>query len=235
VIRLRSNARVATSLVLAMWAAIFWFLILAERTPFYLSSRTTWLAPLGAVTLTMASLGLLASSRFAAAEPLTTKHVRRLVILALPAIAIVVVPPATLGSYAVAKRSSPVRGGYVAVPGQDIGSGDLSLLDIFSVSFNNEFYKLSRRAGTLSSFVGFVSNSPDDRADEFQLNRFLITCCPGDAISVAVRVVGAPPGRFQSDDWVRVTGRIYPLGKEVIVDASEIERIERPARPYLGS
>jgi uncharacterized repeat protein (TIGR03943 family) len=235
VTRLRSNARVATSLVLAMWAGLFWFLILASRTPFYLSSRTTWLAPVGAVTLTMASLGLWASSRFAVAEPLTAKHIRRLVVLALPAIAIVILPPATLGSYAVAKRSSPASRGYVAVPGQDIGSGDLSLLDIFSVSFNDEFYKLSKRAGTPSSFVGFVSSSPDDRADEFQLNRFLITCCPGDAISVGVRVVGASPGQFQADDWVRVTGRIYPLGKEVIVDASQLENVERPARPYLGS
>jgi uncharacterized repeat protein (TIGR03943 family) len=235
VTKLRSNARIATSLVLAMWAGLFWFLIVADRTPFYLSSRTTWLAPVGALTLTMASVGLLASSRFAVREPLTTKHIRRLVILALPAIAIVVLPPATLGSYAVAKRSTPVTSGYVTVSGQDISSGDLSLMDIFSVEFNDEFYKLSSRAGTVSSFVGFVSNSPGDRADEFRLNRFLITCCPGDAISVGVRVVGASPGQFQADDWVRVTGRIYPLGKEVIVDASQIEKVERPARPYLGS
>jgi uncharacterized repeat protein (TIGR03943 family) len=233
--RFRANARVATSLVLGMWAVLFWFLILADRTPFYLSSRTTWLAPAGAITLSVASLGLLASSRFAAPEPLTSNHIRRLVVLALPALAIIVLPPATLGSYAVAKRSSPISGRYVSVPGEDIGAGDLSLLDIFSVRFNNEFYKLSGRAGTVSSFVGFVSKSPGDSADEFRLNRFLITCCPGDAISVDVRVVGARPGLFQPDDWVRVTGRIYPLSKDVIVDASKIEKIDRPAHPYLGS
>jgi uncharacterized repeat protein (TIGR03943 family) len=231
----RSSLRVATALVLAIWAGLFWFLILADRLPFYLSSRTAWLALAGAVTLTVASLGLLRFSRVPEPEPLSARGIRRLVILATPAIAIGIFPPATLGSYAVAQRSTPPSGRYVSIPGEDIDSGDLSLLDIFSLGFNDQLNKLSSRAGSVSSFVGFVSSSPTDNADEFQLNRFLITCCPGDAVSVQVRVVGAPPGRFQPDDWVRVTGRIYPLGKEVIVDASEIVKIERPARPYLGS
>ena len=71
-------------------------------------------------------------------------------------------------------------------------------------------------------------------ADEFVLTRFLISCCVADALSVEARVVGAPPGKFDNDDWVRVRGNFYPLGNEVIVDSSEITRVPKPKRPYLN-
>ena len=71
-------------------------------------------------------------------------------------------------------------------------------------------------------------------ADEFTLTRFLISCCVADALSVEVRVVGAPPGRFKKDDWVRVTGALYPLNNEVVVDATEVVEVPRPQEPYLN-
>jgi uncharacterized membrane protein YcgQ (UPF0703/DUF1980 family) len=55
-----------------------------------------------------------------------------------------------------------------------------------------------------------------------------------DALSVQVRVVGAPAGRFEPDDWVRVEGRMYPLGREVLVDATKVAGVDKPARPYLN-
>ena len=70
-------------------------------------------------------------------------------------------------------------------------------------------------------------------ADEFLLTRFLISCCVADALTVQVRIVDAPPGEFKQDQWVRVTGRIYPLGREVLVDATDVVGIARPERPYL--
>lgn len=83
-------------------------------------------------------------------------------------------------------------------------------------------------------FTGFVTKDPGAPADEFLLTRFLVSCCVADAPSVNVRVVGAPPGRFKADDWVRVSGKFYPLGRDVIVDASDIVAVERPKRPYLS-
>jgi hypothetical protein len=41
------------------------------------------------------------------------------------------------------------------------------------------------------------------------------------------------PGQFTNEDWVRVRATIYPLGREVIVDASDITAVERPDPPYL--
>ena len=97
-----------------------------------------------------------------------------------------------------------------------------------------ELDKLAARAGSTSSFMGFVTKDPNDRADEFRLNRFMISCCPGDAVPIQLRVVGAPPGEVEADNWVRITGSVYPVGPEVIVDASDVDRVARPEYPYLN-
>jgi uncharacterized repeat protein (TIGR03943 family) len=93
---------------------------------------------------------------------------------------------------------------------------------------------LVARAGSRVSFIGFVNRSADTPADQFELTRFVITCCVADALSVQVHILDAPPGRFRSDDWVRVTGRLYPLRNEVLVSASSITRVKRPEHPYLN-
>jgi len=229
-----SKARIATSAALAVWAALFWYIIILDRLPLYLAARTTWLAPVGAITLTLAALGRLASARTSVPEPLSKKQSINLVTLALPALLIMALPPIALGSFAIERRGPSVSGGYVTVSGRQIGEGDLSLMDVFELSYDNELHRLADRAGTTSSFTGFVSREPDSAAGEFTLNRFIISCCPGDAISVQLRVVGAPPGQFEADDWVRVSGGIYPVGEQLVVDASEVIQVPRPAHPYLS-
>jgi uncharacterized membrane protein YcgQ (UPF0703/DUF1980 family) len=54
-----------------------------------------------------------------------------------------------------------------------------------------------------------------------------------DATIAQVRVVNVTPGVFDADEWVEVSGTIYPLGREIIVDAAQIVEVERPQRPYL--
>jgi uncharacterized membrane protein YcgQ (UPF0703/DUF1980 family) len=54
-----------------------------------------------------------------------------------------------------------------------------------------------------------------------------------DATIAEVRVVNVTPGEFQSNDWVEVKGTIYPIGREVIVNASEVTSVPQPERPYL--
>lgn len=225
-------ARVAAGAALAAWAATFWALIATDRTAFYFSPRTAWLAPVGAVTLTVAAAGRLVSAR--ASTPRRERAgLGALAILVAPAVLVTAFPPATLGAYAVSRRSSAVKGAYVSAPERDLGAS-VSLVDIFRLGYSGELERLVPLAGTVSTFTGFVTDAPGDGPTELRLNRFLITCCPGDAVNVQVRVVGAPPGRFERDDWVRVTGRIYPIGKEVVVDADEIVAVPRPERPYLS-
>ena len=55
-----------------------------------------------------------------------------------------------------------------------------------------------------------------------------------DATIAQVRVVGAPPGSVTSDGWVSVTGRMYPLGNDVLIAANGApQQIPVPDNPYL--
>ena len=58
-----SSSRVATGLVLGAWAGLFWFLLATERWSLYLSTRTFWVVPTGAILLTIATVGRLATAR----------------------------------------------------------------------------------------------------------------------------------------------------------------------------
>jgi uncharacterized repeat protein (TIGR03943 family) len=189
---------------------------------------------MGAIVLSIAALGRLFTSPDAHPERLRPKEAWGMGALVLPVVAVLALPPASLSSFAASRRSSFSSAGFTA-SAADIATGDLSLADVAGALQSREAMKaLVKRAGTESSFVGFVTRDEGQPADEFVLTRFLISCCVADALSVEVRVVGAPPGEFKKDEWVQVTGSMYPLGREVIVDASEIERVPKPEHPYLN-
>jgi len=227
--------RVASALALASWAGLFWFLIGSGRTSLYLSSRTDWVVPVGAIVLTAALAGRLLSLRTARPEALTRREALAIGLTILPVVTVLALPPASLGSFAADRRSSLASAGFSGDAG-DISSGEVTLVDVASALRSGEgMQQLTKRAGAEVGFVGFVTRDPGMPADEFLLTRFLVSCCAADALSIQVRVVGAPPGRFEADQWVRAEGLLYPLGGEVIVDATLVEGVPRPDRPYLNS
>jgi putative membrane protein len=230
-----SASRLTTAAVGAAWAGAFWYVILSGRVTLYLSPRTTWLAPLGAILITAAVLGYLRTVRVDEPEPLTARHAGGILLLLVPILVLASMPALALGSFATSRRASFVGTGVVATDTSDLSEGDLSLLDITGALATEEGRRaLRERAGTESSFVGFVDRSSSSPADEFLLSRFVVSCCAADALATQVRVVNAPPGRFKVDEWVRVTGDVYPLGEEVILDASEVVTVPRPKHPYLS-
>jgi uncharacterized repeat protein (TIGR03943 family) len=231
-----SPARVTAAGTLAAWAALFWWLLATGRTSLYLSSRTDWVVPLGAALLSIAALGRLASARAVRPEPFTERAALGSVLIVLPVVIVLALPPAALGSFAAGRRESLVGAGGFGSSRENIARGDLSLFDVAGAFRSDAAMRaLVARAGSDVSFLGFVDRAEGMPADEFLLTRFLITCCTADALSVQVRVVGAPPGRFERDDWVRVEGSLYPLGDEVIVDAVRVDAVARPERPYLNA
>jgi uncharacterized repeat protein (TIGR03943 family) len=225
--------RAAQAAILVGWAATFWFLLLTDRTSLYLSSRTAWLVPVGAVLLTAAAIGRLATSRTVDPEPLQVRTLLVTAVMLVPVTVVLSMPPATLGSYAVGRRSGFVGTGR-SIEAASLRTGGLSLIDVASAQTTAEgLTALERRAGEQVSFVGFVVREADTPADELLLTRYIVTCCVADATIAQVRVVDVPAGAFAEDEWVRVDGRIYPLGREIIVDASSVEKAPRPQRPYL--
>ena len=229
-----SAAKLASAAAMAAWGALFWWLLLSGRSFLYLSDRTDWVVPMGAIILTIAVAGRLWTARGPRPDPLKRSDAWRLGAIVLPVVLTAALPPASLGSYAASRRSSFVSSGYTSTAA-DIESGELSLVDVAGALRSREAMQaLVQRAGSEVSFVGFVAREAGMPADEFMLSRFLVSCCVADALSIQVRIVGAPPGELAEDDWVRVTGALYPLGREVIVDATEVTTVSRPQRPYLN-
>ena len=227
-----SAARLATAAALGAWAGLFWFLLLSGRTSLYLSSRTAWVVPVGAVALTIGALGRLATARTdAPAEPLTRGW--GLAVVILPVAVILALPPKALGSYAASRRSL-ATGAVASAPNLEAGE-EVTFASVAAAGWSEEARRaLVSRAGTSVTFDGIVTRRDGQPADEFMLTRFIVSCCVADALSVQVRVVGAPPGRFREDQWVRVSGSFYPVGREVVVDASSIRAIPQPEDPYLN-
>jgi putative membrane protein len=213
--------------VLATWAALFWFLLGTGRTSLYLSTRTAWLVPVGAVLLTVAALGRLATARTAHADHLTPRETWVLGVIALPVVLFMALPPATLGSYSVNRR--PGIGASVRIV-----SGPLDFVDVGAAqSFDAANQQLQARAGETIELEGFVTTDASLPPGEFLLSRYIVTCCVADATVAQVRVVGAPSGTIADDEWVHVSGAVYPLGREVLVAADVVDQIPVPDSPYL--
>lgn len=227
-----SPARVAGAGVLAGWAALFWWLLLSGRDALYLSTRTRWVVPVGATLLSLAALGRLATARSARPEPIGRREAWIMGAVLAPVVLLASLPPATLGQFSAGTRSSFTTAGVVGAG--DIAAGELTLIDVAAAQTTPEGERaLAARAGETVDFVGFVTRYPDTPADEILLTRYVVTCCVADATIAQVRVVNVTPGRFRPNDWVEVVGTIYPIGREVIVDATSVTPVERPARPYL--
>lgn len=228
-----SASRVAGAAVLGAWAVLFWFLLLSGRDALYLSTRTSWVVPIGAVLLTTASLGRLASARVRSPRPMTTREAWVLGLMVVPVVLVLALPPATLGSFSAGKRTAFANAGIATSVG-DAGTGALSLIDVAAAQTTKEGEAaLAKRAGETVDLVGFVIRYPDTPAGEFMLTRYIVTCCVADATIAQVRVVNVPPGAFAANEWVDVKGAIYPLGREVIVNATSVETVPRPEHPYL--
>jgi uncharacterized repeat protein (TIGR03943 family) len=228
-----SAGRLAGASVLAAWAGLFWFLLLTGRDGLYLSTRTSWVVPVGAILLTAAAVGRLASSRVVAPRPIPVREAAVFGLMVVPVVLLLALPPATLGSFSAGKRTAFANSGIATSVG-DVGTGRLSLIDVAAAQFSKEGEAaLAKRAGEDVDLVGFVIRYPDTPAEEFVLTRYIVTCCVADATIAQVRVVNVPPGAFAANQWVDVKGAIYPLGRDVIVNATSVSSVPRPEHPYL--
>jgi uncharacterized repeat protein (TIGR03943 family) len=228
-----STSRLAGAAVLAAWAVLFWFLLLSGRDALYLSTRTAWVVPVGAVLLTGASVGRLASARTRTPAPMTLREAWALAFMVVPVVLVLALPPATLGSFSAGKRAGFASAGIATSPG-DAGTGAISLIDVAAAQTTKEGETaLAGRAGENVDLVGFVVRYADTPADELLLTRYIVTCCVADATVAQVRVVNVQPGAFSANEWVDVKGAIYPLGREIIVNASSVVAVPRPEHPYL--
>jgi uncharacterized repeat protein (TIGR03943 family) len=227
-----SPARIATSLALGGWAAMFWALWVTGRTYLYLSSRTAWLIPVGASIMTVAAVGRLVTARTTRVERLQPREAWTLGLIAMPVVLVLALPPTSLGAYSVGKRAT-FGGSAIGATARSV-TGPLDFVDIGAAqSFPAAMQQLEARAGESITLEGFVTHEASAPPDELVLTRYIVTCCVADATIAQVRVVGLPPGEYQDDEWISVTGAVYPVGREVLVAADAAAPIPEPDQPYL--
>ena len=228
-----SPARIAAALALGAWGALFWTLLVTGRTYLYLSSRTAWLVPMGAVIFTVAALGRIVTARTTDDEPLDRRTAWTLGAITLPVVLILALPPATLGTYSVGKRAT-FGGSAIGASARDV-TGPLDFVDIGAAqSFPTAMRQLEARAGEPITLEGFVSKEAS-APDEILLTRYIVTCCVADATIAQVKIVGLQPTDYVDDEWLQVTGNVYPVGREVLVaaDSANVLQIPVPDQPYL--
>ena len=233
-VRRWSLVRLAGGVVLAAWAAMFWWLQITGRVNLYLSTKTSWVVPVGAALFTVAALGRLAAARVRTPERLTRREALVMAILVLPVVIVTVLPPATLGTFSSTKKTAFSALSYSGVYGQITATSEITWFSIAAAQTSDAGAQaLAKRQGSNAEFVGFVTRDPNTLPDEFLLTRYIITCCVADATIVQVRVVNVTPGEFHDNEWVDVKGLVYPLGREVIVNATSVTAAPTPSKPYL--
>lgn len=229
-----SPLRIVMALVLAGWSGLYWYLLITGRMNLYLSTRTSWIAPMGAIVLALAAVGLLLASRVRSPSTLKRAHAVVAAALLVPVVLVVASPPSTLGSFSASKKASFSGKGLQTYWGRFDANSDITLFFVAAAQFwPGGTDLLAKRAGSDVDFVGFVDRNPDTPADEFLLTRFVVTCCVADATVIQVRVVNVPAGAFATDEWVEVKGQIYPVGKEIIVTADTVDEVSAPEVPYI--
>ena len=226
--------RLVAFAVLIAWAALFWFVLLADRTLLYLSQRTDWLVPAGAVVLTMTAGGVLASARSGEAVAAPRRSVRTAALLVVPVLVVAVSPATTLGSFSADRKAQFGGRGLWTYWGTFDERSEITMFFVTAAQYWEDAGAiLATRAGEEVTLEGFARRMGDTPADEFFLTRFVVTCCVADAAVTQLRIVDVVPGTVEADDWVRVSGRIYPVGDQIIVTAERIDPIDAPKVPYL--
>lgn len=220
--------------ILGVWAALFWFLQLSGRLNLYLSTRTAWIVPTGAVILSIAAIGAAATARRRSPGMITKRALVTAAVLVAPIVLMTAASPTTLGSFSSSKKVQFSGRGLWTYWGTFDEDSEITFFFVAASKFwDGGAELLGQRAGEEATFVGFAERWDSTPADELMVTRFVVTCCVADAVPTSIRVVNVPPGVIEEDSWVEVTGQIYPVGQDVILVAESIAPAPTPAVPYI--
>lgn len=165
-----------------------------------------------------------------------------LVVTAL-AVAMVVLPPATLTSATATTRD--VNSSTAALDGttvEEASAADASAYASFSVL---DWAGLLRQTSDVAFYTGKqadvtgIVTAADGDPDTFYLTRFVVTCCAVDAQPVGVPVqLAGWDDELDVDQWVRVEGgfqtnRSAASSEPVALVPESIEQVDQPSDPYL--
>jgi uncharacterized repeat protein (TIGR03943 family) len=140
-------------------------------------------------------------------------------LLIMPVLALLLVVPPALGSYAAGRTgtSLPAASDFGPMPAGD--PAKISVIEYASRAVHGKGRSLGDRRVRMT---GFVLRGPDGQP---YLARMILTCCAADARPVKVGLTGQVPAGLKPDTWLDVTGRY--------TDRSAKDGINGEAIPYL--
>ena len=154
-------------------------------------------------------------------------------LLVLPLLALIVIVPPALGSYAANRAGTGLLPppGFPTLPGGDPLS---TTVDDYATRAVYDHGSLAGRHIELTGFVALgVGGTP-------YLIRMRVSCCAADAIPIKVALTGRVPPDLRQDSWVRVVGTYSSRQvKDVVngrpipfLDVDHAQPVPAPADPY---
>jgi uncharacterized repeat protein (TIGR03943 family) len=202
-----------------------------------------WLIASGAVLCFLGALGFLRALRPPRGDPDEHAHdhdhppSRAAWLLLLPVLALSVITPQALGSFAAERQTSSRSDESIDwAPLADPIDG---AVEITLAEFNDRAFTDSNRSleDATVRLIGFVTAAPPGSDADFVLNRFAISCCAADARTMQVEMYGATAPRVES--WVKATGtwKAEAADEDVAIPVAalsvkEIQPIPQPEVPY---
>ncbi len=241
--------------VLASLGLLFYGKIADGTLSYYINPRFAWLSLLAVMlflALAMSALwSALDARRSAAAELTDVATLNRLArrrqlgsrlstalgvgLLLTPVMFSALAPAQPLGASAIQSRGigrfAPDRPGAVSVAQRQ----PENILD-----WLREFARAADPAafsGKPADVIGFVYRDPRNRANEFWVSRFVVSCCVADAAAIGLLVQSDRAAELPLDTWVRVRGRFGVTefaGERIpLIIAEDVQVSDAPAEPYL--
>jgi uncharacterized repeat protein (TIGR03943 family) len=157
-------------------------------------------------------------------------------LLVLPLLALAMVVPPPLGSYAAQHAGTVLLqpSGFPPLPAGD--PLQLELVDYAARSVFDHGHSLGTRRVQVTGFITL------DRNGAFYLTRMVVNCCAADAQPVKVGLTGQAPRVMQPDSWLEVIGTFTsrqtkdPNNGGVIpyINVTQSRRVPPPTNPYEG-
>lgn len=160
------------------------------------------------------------------------------------AVAMIVVPPATLSSATAIQRdvgAASAAGTSQTVAG--VSSASAAAFAKFTVS---DWSSLLRQTsdpafytGKPADVVGFVTSDSTDPANLFYLTRFVITCCAVDAQPIGVPVYLPDwKQKYPQNTWLKLTGTFVSdpstkSSEQIALVPASARKTPKPKQPYL--
>ncbi|MET8158744.1 TIGR03943 family protein [Sphaerisporangium sp. NPDC005289] len=156
-------------------------------------------------------------------------------LLCLPIVAVFLINPPALGSFAAARDQTPqprpAPGGYGALAGD--APTAMPVGEFIGRAWSDGGRTLAGRRVKLTGFA-----VPSGNKGQWYLARMRLRCCAADAFPLKVAVLGVPAPR--PDTWVEVTGAWVPVTYDRLpkgtaapaLTATALAKVARPAEPY---